>query len=71
MAVVFPPLVDERTAWSLVAEAGGLVVQSTRFPNIVIAYAPDADFRQRVSDSGALLLLAAAGLCRSPIEDAP
>lgn len=65
MAVVFPPFTDELTAWSLVREAGGLIVGPTRATNIVVAYAPDDDFQNRMRQSGALFFVAAKGLCAS------
>lgn len=65
MAVVFPPLTDELTAWALVAEAGGLMVAPTRLGNVVVAYAPDPQFQHRLRQLGALFFLAARGLCSS------
>lgn len=63
MAVVFPPFTSEETAWALVRQAGGSLVAPTRFPSVVVAYAPDSGFQQRISEMGALFFLAAAGLC--------
>jgi hypothetical protein len=63
IAVVFPPFTTEQTAWSLVREAGGSIVAPTRIPNIVVAYAHDADFQSRMRTLGGLFFLAASGLC--------
>jgi|GEM_PF-1041668 hypothetical protein len=63
MAIVFPPFTSEETAWALVRQAGGSLVAPTRLPNVVVAYAPDSGFQQRMSEMGALFFLAAAGLC--------
>ncbi|WP_375452613.1 hypothetical protein [uncultured Devosia sp.] len=71
MAVVFPPFTDERTAWALVSQAGGLVVAPTRVPNVVVAYAPDPQFQSRIARLGALFFIAARGLCANlpqPLE---
>lgn len=63
MAVAFPPFTSEETAWSIVRAAGGFVVAPTRLPNVVVAYADNADFQQRAKSLGALFFLKASGLC--------
>lgn len=63
MAVVFPLFTDEQSAWQMVFAAGGSVVASSRFSNVVVAFAPDADFASRVRAAGGLFTLAARGLC--------
>ncbi|MEW9612905.1 hypothetical protein AB3G45_03450 [Shinella sp. S4-D37] len=63
MAVVFPILTDEMTAWQIVVASGGSIVAPSRFSNIVVAYAPDPEFASRVRSGGALFTLAARGLC--------
>lgn len=63
MAVVFPALTDEVTAWKVVVAAGGSIVAPSRFSNVVVAYAPDSEFASRVRSAGALFTLAARGLC--------
>lgn len=63
MAVAFSPFTSEQTAWSIVRAAGGYIVGPTRIPNIVVAYADDADFQQRARSLGALFFLKASGLC--------
>lgn len=68
MAVVFPPMTSELTAWALVREAGGLIVGPTQLANIVVAYAPDETFQNRVRALGALFFLTATGLC-APASD--
>ncbi len=68
IAVVFPPTTDEVTAWSLVREAGGLIVGPTRFSNIVVAYAPNENFQHRARQLGALFFTAARGLCAPDIS---
>lgn len=65
MAIVFPPNTSEVVAWSLVQQAGGLVVGPTTLPNIVVAYAPDEHFQTRARQLGALFFVAARGLCAS------
>lgn len=71
MAVVFPPLTDELTAWAIVREAGGLIVSPTQLSNIVVAYAPDDQFQNRVRKLGALFFVAARGLCGpAAVQDA-
>lgn len=69
MAVVFPVLTDELTAWALVREAGGLLVAPTQLPNVVVAYAPDDSFQDRVRSLGALFFVAAQGLCAPSRQD--
>jgi len=63
MAVFFPPSTTESVAISAIASAGGSFVSSSRFANIVIAYAPDAGFRERIAKHGGWFTLAAEGLC--------
>jgi anti-sigma factor RsiW len=63
MAVVFLPNVSESEAHRLVASAGGSIVGPTRINNIVVAYATDPDFQNRMIERGAILFLAATGLC--------
>ncbi|MBL1405810.1 MAG: hypothetical protein COC00_007490 [Rhizobiales bacterium] len=63
MAVFFPPNTSETTAFEAVSNAGGSFVGSSRFSNIIIVYAPDEGFRQRISNHGGWFTLAAQGLC--------
>lgn len=63
MAVFFPPGTTEVVAITAIARAGGSFVGSSRFSNIIIAYAPDGGFRQRISKHGGWFTLAAEGLC--------
>ncbi len=63
MAVVFPPGTSEQSAYGAIRAAGGSFVGPTHFDNIVVAYASDTGFADRVRATGALLLLAAHGLC--------
>lgn len=63
MAVVFPPGTPDQAAYQLVLEAGGHFVGPTHFSNIVVAFASDEGFGDRIRAAGALLLLAAQGLC--------
>lgn len=63
MAVVFAPFTGELAAWALVREAGGLIVSPTQISNVVIAYAPDDGFQDRVRALGALFFVSATGLC--------
>ena len=68
MAVAFPPCTSEETAWSIVRQAGGYAVGPTQLPNIVVAYAGDADFQRRARDLGALFFLNATGLCAPQLD---
>lgn len=68
LAVVFPPLTDEMTAWAIVRSAGAQMVGPTQFPNIVVAYAPDQRSQDRMRQLGALFFLAAKGLCSTPAQ---
>lgn len=63
MAVVFPPNTSEITAFTAVTNAGGSFIGTSRFSNIIIVNAPDAKFRQRISNHGGWFTLAAQGLC--------
>lgn len=63
MAIVFPPFTSEETAWAIVRQAGGSLVAPTRLPNVVVAYASDSGFQERISALGALFFVAATGLC--------
>lgn len=63
MAVVFPPGTSEQRAYGAILAAGGSFVGPTHFDNIVVAFAADTGFADRVRATGALLLLAAHGLC--------
>ena len=69
MAVVFPPFTTEETAWALVRDAGGSIVAPTRIPNIVVAYAHDDGFQDRLRQSGGLFFLAASGLCAPLLQN--
>ncbi len=63
MAVMFAPGTDEVLAWQVVLAAGGSFVAPSRFTNVLIAYAPDPGFADRVRAAGALFTFAAQGLC--------
>jgi hypothetical protein len=67
LGVVFPPWFDEPSAVSAIISAGGTLAGGTRFPNILIAVAPDPGFSNRVAEYGALLTTSARGLC-APLE---
>lgn len=68
LAVVFPVMTDEVTAWSIVQSAGGQVVGPTQYSNIVVVYSPDIATRDRMRQLGALFFLAAKGLCSTPAQ---
>ncbi|MET3924221.1 hypothetical protein [Devosia sp. 2618] len=68
IGVVFPPWVSQIEAFDAVIDAGGRLTAVGRFPNIVIAFALDGDFAQRVTARGALFVTAARGLC-APVEE--
>lgn len=63
MAVIFPPFTSEADAWDRVHKAGGYVVGPTNFSNIVVVFADDTEFKDRVGQYGALWFTAATGLC--------
>jgi len=63
LGVVFPPWTSESEAISAILDAGGLLAGGTRFSNIIVAVAPDAEFAERVRHHGAWLTTAARGLC--------
>jgi hypothetical protein len=63
MAVVFPFGLSEASEYSAVLAAGGSIVGSTRLPNIIVAFAPDPGFAERIRAAGAFFTLAATGLC--------
>lgn len=65
LGVVFPPWVSEAEAISAIIDAGGSLAGGTRFSNIIVAVAPDAQFTERVRRNGAWLTTAATGLCAS------
>lgn len=68
IGVVFPPWVTQGEAVGAVIDAGGLIAGTGRFSNIVVAFALDGEFTQRVTERGALFVAAARGLC-GPIEE--
>lgn len=63
MAVFFSPNTSQIAAFNAVSSAGGSFVGSSRFSNIIIVYAPDTGFRERISKQGGWFTLAAQGLC--------
>lgn len=68
VGVVFPPWTDQASAIAQIVAAGGLIVNSGRFPNVLIAYAHDGDFARRVMARGAWFVGAARGLC-GPVNE--
>lgn len=63
MGVVFAPWTSEAEALRAVTAAGGGLVNSSRLPNVLIAYAFDDAFATRVRARGAWFTVAARGLC--------
>ncbi len=63
MGVVFAPWTSEAEAVGAVIAAGGRLVNSSRLPNVLIAYAFDDAFEARVRARGAWFTVAARGLC--------
>lgn len=63
MGVVFAPWTSEAEALSAVIAAGGGLVNASRLPNVLIAYAYDEAFETRVRAEGAWFTVAARGLC--------
>lgn len=68
MGVVFAPWIGQSEAIAAIIAAGGRVVDSGRFGNVMIAYGPDAGFAERVRSEGAWLITAARGLCAPAAE---
>lgn len=67
MGVVFAPWTEQSEAFGAIVAAGGYVVDSGRFSNVMIAYGADPGFAARIRAEGAWLVLAATGLC-APAE---
>lgn len=63
VAVVFPFGTRSDAAIALIAEAGGRLVSTTQLDNIVVAFATDPQFLDRVRALGALFGFAGQGLC--------
>lgn len=63
MAVVFAPGTSEVAAYVAIIAAGGRIVSTSRFENIVIAYALDPGFQHRIGKLGGWFTLSATGLC--------
>ena len=57
LAVLFPPRITIETAASLVASAGGELVDSSRFPNLVIASSDTPGFADALYKVGAWLVM--------------
>lgn len=71
MAIVFPPGTSESYAYGAIVSSGGKIVGTSRFQNIVVAYAQDEGFRSRILDHGGWFALAAKGLCSSADQEFP
>jgi len=63
VGVVFAPWTDQGAAIAAIVAAGGRVVDAGRLPNVMIAYAADDGFDERVREKGAWFTAAANGLC--------
>lgn len=63
MGVVFAPWMSQAEVMGAVVAAGGRIVDSSRLPNVVIAYGLDDAFQVRVREQGAWFTVAAVGLC--------
>jgi len=63
MGVVFAPWTSQGEAIATIVAAGGRIVDAGRLPNVLIAYATDAGFDERVRARGAWFVAAAEGLC--------
>jgi hypothetical protein len=57
LAVLFAPRVNIETAASLVASAGGVLVDSSRFPNLVIATSDAPGFTHALYKAGAWFVM--------------
>jgi hypothetical protein len=57
LAVLFPPRISIEMAASLVASAGGELVDSSRFPNLVIATSDTPGFAHALYKVGAWLVM--------------
>jgi hypothetical protein len=67
LGVVFAPWISEVEAVNAVVAAGGRLVNGSRLPNVLVAYAADPGFEARVKQYGAWFTVAARGLC-GPVE---
>ncbi|WP_240230995.1 hypothetical protein [Devosia lacusdianchii] len=63
MGVVFAPWMNEAEIMGAVVAAGGRIVDTSRLPNVIVAYGLDDAFQARVRDHGAWFTVAAIGLC--------
>lgn len=63
MGVVFAPWMSQADVMGAVMAAGGRIVDSSRLPNVIVAYGLDETFQARVRDHGAWFTVAAVGLC--------
>lgn len=63
VAVVFPFGTRSEAAISLIGAAGGRLVTTTQLDNVVVAFATDPQFLDRVRALGALFGFAGRGLC--------
>lgn len=63
MGVVFAPWTSQAEIMGAVVAAGGRIVDTSRLPNVIVAYGLDEGFTARVRDQGAWFTLAAIGLC--------
>ncbi|UXN71617.1 hypothetical protein N8A98_10720 [Devosia neptuniae] len=63
MGVVFAPWTSQAEILGAVIEAGGRIVDTSRLPNVIVAYGLDEGFAARIRDRGAWFTIAAIGLC--------
>lgn len=63
MGVVFAPWTSQAEVLGAVMAAGGRIVDTSRLPNVIVAYGLDEGFAGRVRDHGAWFTVAAIGLC--------
>ena len=68
IGVIFPPWTAQTEALGAIVAAGGSIVSTGRFSNIVIAFSHEEGFSQRVTGFGAWFTTAARGLCTPALE---
>ncbi|WP_299346647.1 hypothetical protein, partial [uncultured Maritalea sp.] len=63
MAVVFPPWIDSNVIVQSIVQSGAQFVSPSKLPSVFVIRLETEQTRRRLSESGALLFVAAAGIC--------
>ncbi len=71
VGVFFPFGTTSTTAIALIGAAGGRLVTTTQLDNVVVAYADDGRFLDRIRALGALFVFAGRGLCAPQSDRTP